>query len=38
MKSWKAVLMGALLIAPSAFARGDANARDETSGWKTPEP
>ena len=30
MKSWKAVLMGALLIAPSAFARGDANARDET--------
>jgi len=30
MKSWKAVLMGALLIAPSAFARGDANAKDET--------
>ena len=30
MKRWKAVLMGALLIAPSAFARGDANAKDET--------
>jgi len=30
MKSWKAVLMGALLIAPTAFARGDANAKDET--------
>ena len=30
MKSWKAVLMGALLIVPAAFARGDANARDET--------
>ena len=30
MKSWKAVLMGAVLIAPSAFARGDANAKDET--------
>ncbi len=30
MKNWKAVLMGALLIAPSAFARGDANAKDET--------
>jgi len=30
MKRWKAVLMGALLIAPSAFARGDVNAKDET--------
>ena len=30
MKSWEAVLMGALLIAPSAFARGDVNAKDET--------
>jgi lipid-binding SYLF domain-containing protein len=30
MKRWKAVLMGALLIAPTAFARGDANAKDET--------
>ena len=30
MKSWKAVLMGALLIAPSAFARGDVSAKDET--------
>jgi len=30
MKSWKAVLMGALLIAPTAFARGDVNAKDET--------
>jgi len=30
MKRWKAVLMGAVLIAPSAFARGDANAKDET--------
>ena len=30
MKNWKAVLMGALLIAPSAFARGDVNAKDET--------
>src|SRR5437016_13996616 len=30
MKSWKAVLMGALLIAPTAFARGDENAKDET--------
>ena len=38
MKRWKAVLMGAVLIAQSAFARGDANAKDETKGWKTPEP
>lgn len=30
MKRWKAVLMGAVLIAPSAFARGDENAKDET--------
>ncbi|HLK03870.1 MAG TPA: lipid-binding SYLF domain-containing protein [Candidatus Acidoferrum sp.] len=31
MKRWKAVLMGALLIAPAAFARGgDENAKDET--------
>jgi len=30
MKNWKAILMGALLIAPTAFARGDANAKDET--------
>jgi lipid-binding SYLF domain-containing protein len=31
MKSWKAILMGALLIAPAAFARGgDENAKDET--------
>jgi lipid-binding SYLF domain-containing protein len=30
MKRWKAVLMGALLIAPTAFARGDVNAKDET--------
>jgi len=30
MKRWKAVLMGALLIAPSAFARGDVSAKDET--------
>ena len=30
MKRWKAVLMGAVLIAPSAFARGDVNAKDET--------
>jgi len=30
MKRWKAVLMGAVLIAPSAFARGDGNAKDET--------
>jgi lipid-binding SYLF domain-containing protein len=31
MKSWKAILMGTLLIAPSAFARGGAeNAKDET--------
>src|SRR5262249_13084822 len=31
MKRWKAVLMGALLIAPVAFARGgDENAKDET--------
>ena len=31
MKRWKAVLMGALLMAPTAFARGaDENAKDET--------
>ena len=31
MKRWKAVLMGALLIAPIALARGgDENAKDET--------
>src|SRR5437667_1224292 len=30
MKNWKAILMGALLIAPTAFARGDENAKDET--------
>src|SRR5262250_2283946 len=31
MKHWKAVLMGALLIAPTAFAKGsDENAKDET--------
>jgi len=31
MKRWEAVLMGALLIAPAAFARGgDENAKDET--------
>src|SRR5215475_5549072 len=31
MKRWKAVLMGSLLVAPLAFARGnDENAKDET--------
>jgi SH3 domain-containing YSC84-like protein 1 len=31
MNRWKAVMMGALLVAPGAFARGgDANAKDET--------
>src|SRR5260221_3830722 len=30
MKNWKAILMGTLLIAPTAFARGDENAKDET--------
>jgi SH3 domain-containing YSC84-like protein 1 len=30
MKSWKAVLMGALLIAPAAFARGGEDSKDET--------
>jgi lipid-binding SYLF domain-containing protein len=31
MKNWKAILMGALLIAPAAFASaGDENAKDET--------
>lgn len=30
MKRWKAVLMGALLIAPAAFARGGEDTKDET--------
>ena len=30
MKRWKAVLMGALLVAPLAFAKRDENAKDET--------
>ncbi len=30
MKRWKAVLMGALLIAPTAFARGGEDTKDET--------
>jgi len=30
MKNWKAILMGALLIAPTAFARAGEDAKDET--------
>lgn len=30
MKRWNAVLMGALLIAPAAFARGGEDTKDET--------
>jgi lipid-binding SYLF domain-containing protein len=30
MKNWKAILMGALLIAPTAFARGGEDTKDET--------
>ncbi len=30
MKNWKAILMGALLIAPTAFARGGDDTKDET--------
>jgi SH3 domain-containing YSC84-like protein 1 len=30
MKRWTAVLMGALLVAPLAFAKDDENAKDET--------
>ncbi len=30
MKRWKAVLMGALLIGPAAFARGGEDTKDET--------
>jgi lipid-binding SYLF domain-containing protein len=30
MKNWKAILMGTLLIAPTAFARGGDDTKDET--------
>jgi len=30
MKNWKAILMGALLIAPTAFARAGEDTKDET--------
>ena len=30
MKNWRAILMGALLIAPTAFARAGEDAKDET--------